>query len=208
VARCGTDAEATDETDHSGMVPGERVRAATPAPRAGTGRRLEAALLGHFGLVWRTLRGLGVDQSTVDDAVQEVFVVLSRRIDEVAPGKERAFLVQAAIRVASNCRRRQRRRREAPAGRLDEHGAAVPDPEHLLQQKQRWALLERLLDTLPDCLRSVFVLFELEGLSSPEIASLLDVPRGTVVSRLRRARESFLQSVANYRTRYSDGERP
>ena len=168
--------------------------------------RIRDAFRRSFALVWRALRGLGVDASSVDDATQQVFLVLARRLDDVPAGKERAFLLQAAVRQASNCRRGQRRQREAPSGHLDEQGTCDSDPEQLLQRKQRLALLEGVLDALPDDLRSVFVLFELEGLSSPEIAALLEIPRGTVVSRLRRARDVFSTKVEELRVRLSNGE--
>jgi RNA polymerase sigma-70 factor (ECF subfamily) len=57
--------------------------------------------------------------------------------------------------------------------------------------KEERALLDRVLDGMPDDLRTVFVLFVLEGTSTPEIAALLGLPSGTVASRLRRAREAF-----------------
>jgi RNA polymerase sigma-70 factor (ECF subfamily) len=208
VARPVNSLRTTEEADQPGAVPGGHLRPMSLAAKAEDRDRVKAALLGSFDLVWRMLRGLGVDPSAVDDAAQQVFLVFSRRLNDVPPGKERAFLVQTAIRVASNCRRGQRRRRELPGGTLDDHGGTAPDPERLLQQKQRCELMEQLLDTVPDSLRVVFVLFELEGMTSSEIASLLGIPRGTVVSRLRRARETFSAAIAAMRARYPDGERP
>ena len=61
----------------------------------------------------------------------------------------------------------------------------------LLEQKRHRELLDRILDTLTQDLRTAFVLFELEDLSVPEIAEVLEIPTGTVASRLRRAREQF-----------------
>jgi RNA polymerase sigma-70 factor, ECF subfamily len=170
--------------------------------------RLERALESSFDLVWRTLRGLGVREGAVDDAAQQVYCVLARRLDSIEPGRERSFLVQTAIRVAYNCRRSARRQREAPAGSLDDRNSEIRDPEQLLVHKQRCELLEKLLGTLPAPLRTVFVLFELEGLSSPEIAAVVEVPRGTVVSRLRRARVAFADQVARLQSRIPTGGCP
>ena len=57
-------------------------------------------------------------------------------------------------------------------------------------------LLDVVLEQMPIDLRTVFVLFELEGLSAPEIAAALSIPLGTVASRLRRARQTFAQAAA------------
>jgi RNA polymerase sigma-70 factor (ECF subfamily) len=73
----------------------------------------------------------------------------------------------------------------------DDLSAREPDPEALAGQRRACEQLDRVLDALPLELRSVFVLFELEGMTSPEIASVAGLPLGTVASRLRRARERF-----------------
>jgi RNA polymerase sigma-70 factor (ECF subfamily) len=163
------------------------------------------ALEGNFDSVWRTLRSLGVGASSADDASQQVFLVLARRIGDVAPGKERAFLVQTAVRVAANYRRTEHRRREVFGWPVGECASVGSDPECLLQQKQRLEQLEQLLDELPPNLKTVFVLFEVEGMSTPQIAQVLDLPRGTVVSRLRRAREAFTRMVARLGCRAAGG---
>jgi len=186
---------------------GARLHLLSPAAQADGRERLKAALLGSFDAVWRTLRSLGVSASAADDAAQQVFMVLARRIGDVAPGKERAYLLQTAIRVAANYRRADRRRREVLGRELDAQKSGVADPESLLEQKQRLERLEQLLSKLPSDLRTVFVLFEIEGLSSPEIAGVLELPRGTVASRLRRAREIFSRMVARLGCRTADGGR-
>jgi len=194
--------------DRSDEVSSGRLWPVADQAHAARSNRLRDALKSSFGLVWRTLRGLGVDAASVDDAAQQVFLVLARRLSDVPAGKERAFLVSAAIRTAANSRRARQRIREAPAGGLDDHLSDLPDPEQLLQHKQRRVLLLRILDSMPDELRAVFVLFELEGLSSPEIAALLEIPRGTVVSRLRRARECFCARIDTLRNQFPDRARP
>ena len=68
--------------------------------------RLRALADAHFDFIWRSLRRLGVPDEGVDDAAQQVFLVALRRIDEMAPGRERAFLFSHRRR---RCRHRWRR---------------------------------------------------------------------------------------------------
>jgi RNA polymerase sigma-70 factor (ECF subfamily) len=67
----------------------------------------------------------------------------------------------------------------------------VPNPEELTQRLEDRELLDRVLDKMPEELRAVFVLHELEELSVDEVARLLSLPRGTAATRLRRSREVF-----------------
>jgi RNA polymerase sigma-70 factor, ECF subfamily len=161
--------------------------------------RLEQLFVTHYAWVWRALRRFGVAESAADDATQQVFLVLSNRLEQVAPGKERAFLTGVALRVAANVRRSARRRRSDPDLSVAERGADGPDPEQLVDLKQRRELLDSWLDSLSLELRAPFVLFELEGLELVEIAALLEVPLGTVKTRLRRARQLFLQNARDTR---------
>jgi RNA polymerase sigma-70 factor (ECF subfamily) len=158
--------------------------------------RLAQALAQHFALVWRSLRRFGVEEHAVDDAAQHVFLTLAERLPDVDPERERAFLIGLCVRVAANARRRRTRSPETPSDDLEQHATKAPDPEQLLQSKQRRAALDRALDALPIDQRSIFVLFELEGFSLPEIAELLQIPLGTATSRLRRARERFEKWVS------------
>lgn len=153
--------------------------------------RLAQALSQHFSLVWRSLRRFGVEEHAVDDAAQHVFLTLAERLPDVDEGRERAFLMGLCVRIAANARRLRTRSPETPSDELEQHPIQTPDPEQLLQSKQRRAALDRALDALPLDQRSVFVLFELEGFSLPEIGELLQIPLGTATSRLRRARDRF-----------------
>jgi RNA polymerase sigma-70 factor, ECF subfamily len=172
-----------------GVPAGLAVATASSADRART-ERVNAALAEHFELVWRTLRRLGVETSRLDDAAQHVFLTFTARVPEIDAARERAFLVGAAVRVAANARRLRARSREVPA-ELEPNDANGLTPEELFDWKQRRELLDRALDTLNSEQRSVFVLYELEGFSLPEIAELLNVPLGTASSRLTRARAGF-----------------
>lgn len=162
--------------------------------------RLEAILRSQFDAVWRALRRFGVPENSTDDAAQEVFIIASRRLEEVTLGHERRFLFGVALRVAANVRRAQAvRRAHSGDGVLLEVSSEVPTPDILLDQKRMRELLDRILDRMSDELREAFVLHELEGFSAPEIAELCGIPVGTVASRLRRAREEFQLAATRFK---------
>jgi RNA polymerase sigma-70 factor, ECF subfamily len=127
--------------------------------------------------------------------VQRVFLVLADRLSSISLGSERGFLFGSAVRVAADARRAARRRREDAGDALDEHAIDLPAPDELTDQKRARVLVDQVLDQMPLDLRAVLILFEVEELSTTEIAALLELPMGTVGSRLRRAREDFLARV-------------
>jgi RNA polymerase sigma-70 factor, ECF subfamily len=161
------------------------------------GRRIAALVAHHHALVWRCLRRLGVPESDADDASQQVFLVAHRRLTEIAPVSERSFLVQTALRVAADFRRSQKRRREEGGVDLPALPDTTANPEELLDRSRARAMLDRALEAMPGDLRAVFVLFEIEELTMAEIANVIEIPAGTVASRLRRAREVFRETVAH-----------
>jgi RNA polymerase sigma-70 factor, ECF subfamily len=162
----------------------------------------DRALGEHFQLVWRCLRRFGIrPEHAVDDAAQRVFEIAARKRIQIAPGNERAFLVRTAALVALEIFRE--RKRTAKAETLDmarlTHSSATALPDELLEAEQWRAWLDQVLDALSPEVRTVFVLFELEELSGPEIAALLGLAEGTVASRLRRAREQFKTAALRLR---------
>jgi RNA polymerase sigma-70 factor (ECF subfamily) len=164
---------------------------AASSPQASAGAPLRQLVVEHLDFVWRSLRRLGVLSGDVDDAAQRVFLIANQKLTQIQPGRERSFLVGVATRVASHARRAYQRR-ELGEQRWSTHPRELnPDPEELTQELEARALLDRVLDGMPEGLRAVFVLFELEELSIDQIAQLLSLPRGTVATRLRRAREVF-----------------
>lgn len=159
------------------------------APTAGAVQALADA---HFAEVWRLLRRLGLPEADADDAAQQVFAVACRRVSTIEPGRGRAFLYGCALRMAAKWRESQQQRvQPTTTGELDDVDDEVPSLEELVERRKARVLLDGILDRMPSDLRVVFVLFEFEELDSHEIAALLEIPRGTVASRLRRAREDF-----------------
>src|SRR6186713_667175 len=140
----------------------------------------------YFRAMWRALRRLGVEPAALDDAVQDVFVVVHRRLAEFDGRSLRGWLYAIAVRVASDYRRRPWHRRSVPLteGVVD----SAPDPGQASELGESVRLLHELLAELPDEQRVVFVLGELEQLTAPEIAKALSLNLNTVYSRQRVAR--------------------
>lgn len=159
--------------------------------------RLRRVVSEQFEVLWRFLRRLGISEGDTDDAVQEVVLVLARKLDQVQVGCERSFVLSTAVRVASGFRRAGRRRREVDDSELSERASPELSPEALAEKQRLRLVLQTVLDALPLELRAVFVLYELEELTMAEIAATLELPPGTVASRLRRSREQFESLAAN-----------
>ncbi|HEY3493949.1 MAG TPA: sigma-70 family RNA polymerase sigma factor [Polyangiaceae bacterium] len=167
------------ESEGQGQSAGARLTAHEEARVAGMVRE-------HHAFVWRLLRRLGVPPSGTDDATQQVFLVAMRRVSQIALGSEKSFLFGVALRVASD-ERRSAKNRERP-GSIPDGVAPLPEPEEAADASRRREILQQTLLEMPLELRTVFVLFELEQMTKTEVAALLELPVGTAVSRLRRAR--------------------
>jgi RNA polymerase sigma-70 factor (ECF subfamily) len=176
--------EAAPEVDR----PAELIRPAFPAIYAE-----------FFPAMWRTLRRLGVEPACLDDAVQDVFVVVHRRLAEFDGRSLRGWLYAIAVRVASDHRRSAAQRRTVPLP--DVLVDPAPDPARATELGDAVRLLHELLKELDEPKRTVFVLGELEELSVPEIAEALAENANTVASRLRAARTQFDAAFRRHRER-------
>jgi RNA polymerase sigma-70 factor (ECF subfamily) len=146
----------------------------------------------YFDFVWRSLRRLGVPPALVEDATQDSFVVVHRRISDLRPdASEKAWLFGIAMRVARDYRRTQRRKgaQSFDADTATSHDAG---PFDRTAKAEAARVLERFLASVDDEKRAVFVMAELEGMTAPEISEALDTNLNTVYSRLRGARERFV----------------
>ncbi len=172
-----------------------QAQAAAP-PETEPHRRIATMVATYHRQVWRSLRRLGVSEWDADDASQQVFMVAHRRLADIAPENEQAFLLQTALRVAADFRRSRRRRREDDSEELPVVADTGASPEEMADRRRARAMLDRALESMPMDLRQVFVLFDLEELTTTEVSNVLKLPRGTVASRLRRAREVFQETVS------------
>ena len=151
----------------------------------------------HSSFVWRSLRRLGVPASSVKDAMQDVFVVVHRRLPEFEHRSElTTWLFRICLRTARDHRRRAHVRREVPS-ELDLGDGVDPnaDTALALEQREDLRLFEAALARLDMQQRAVFVLFELEQMTGEQVAETLEIPLGTVYSRLRLGRQAFKRAV-------------
>jgi RNA polymerase sigma-70 factor (ECF subfamily) len=149
--------------------------------------RLEALFALEFDFVEKTLGKYGVPPADIDDAVQQVFIVLGRKLVVVRPGSERGFLYRTAVHVAAHARRGLARKREL-FGELPEMAVDEAGADELIDSRRARDRIERALAKLPSKLQVILTLHDIEQKTMLEIATALGVPSGTVASRLRRGR--------------------
>jgi RNA polymerase sigma-70 factor (ECF subfamily) len=161
----------------------------------------EAVYEAHFAYVWRSVQRLGIPERYVDDIVQEVFVIVHRKLEGFEGRSSlKTWIYGIALRVARAHGRKSR------LAALDEdtelEGLRAPasgQPDAAAERTEAARTVNRLLDGLDEDQREVFVLAELEQLTAPEIAEALEVKLNTVYSRLRLARAAFAEAAARHR---------
>jgi RNA polymerase sigma-70 factor (ECF subfamily) len=162
-----------------------------------TPRLFEDAVLPHLHAAFNYARWLTKDAAEAEDVVQDACVRAMRFFSSLRDGDGRAWLF-AIVRNTwySRMSRRTNRAETTPwDGARDERPDDALDPEERLLQQHTVALVRGALEQLAVDFREVIVLREIEGLSYKEIAAVLRVPIGTVMSRLARARERLLRAL-------------
>jgi RNA polymerase sigma-70 factor (ECF subfamily) len=155
---------------------------------------LERVFSEHVSFVWRTLRAMGVPEADREDVAQEVFLVVRKQLAGYEErGSMRAWLVAIARRVVSDHRNRAHFRHELPRDTLPERGT---DPKGKLEARSALERVEAVLSEIAPEQRQVFLLYEVEGLTMPEIAEALGAPLQTCYSRLHAARDRVTASFA------------
>lgn len=156
----------------------------------------------HFSFVWRSLRRLGVDEHSLDDAAQEVFLTAHRRLpDFEGRSTVKTWLSGILLNAARHHRRAKARRPvHEPLGDAEPDAGGAGPHESAVRAQAR-AVLHAFLDGLDDDLRAVFVMSELEQMTAPEVSAATGVNVNTVSSRIRAVRAQFEQMVARRRAR-------
>lgn len=143
----------------------------------------------YFGFAWASLRRLGVAPATIDDAAQDLWVTVHRRLESLDPAASvKAWLFGIARRVASHYRRTEQRHRRKLAAYSVSDTRRSNEP---MKRREAALTMEAFLAKLDETKRIAFVLSEVEGWSAPEIARVVGTSPNTVYSRVRLARQQL-----------------
>jgi RNA polymerase sigma-70 factor (ECF subfamily) len=184
---------------------------AHPVPREDSGvlPSFRSIYKDYFDFVWTCTRRLGVPMESVDDVVQEIFVVVHARLKTIErPASLRSWLYSVVRRTVSTYHRGRHVRdaRESLEPTVEDAANPMqPSPLDLAVLSDEIKLLWRLLAELTPAKREVFVLAELEEMTMPEIAEAIGIPLNTAYSRLRAAREEFHEAFARYTAQQKGG---
>jgi RNA polymerase sigma-70 factor (ECF subfamily) len=152
----------------------------------------DKAYSGYFVFACRSLRLLGVEPDSLEDAAQEVFAIVLRRLAEFdARGSLKAWIFAIVQRVAANHRRSRRRKRDHLEPLGDSHAATDVDPDARVDAARAARLIQAFAEELDEPRRVVLVLGVLERMPARELADSLGVPLFTAYSRVRSIRESL-----------------
>lgn len=152
----------------------------------------------HYRFVWRVVRRLGVPDAAVEDAVQEVFVVVHRRRNELDwSGSHRGLLYGIARKVASRTRERAAR----PAPQLHVVAGNSDDPQRRVEVEEAAAVVREALDTMDEGKRMAFLLVDVEGMSVTDVADCHQINLNTAHARLRAARQQIKKAIARHRAK-------
>jgi len=153
----------------------------------------------YFGFVWRCLQGYGVPTAALDDAAQDVFVIVHRRLGDFRGDSTlRTWLYSIVRNVAAN-RRRSEKRRGSLAALKEDVPCSDSGPIEYVQQREAVDFVRCFLAKIDDKKRDVFILALLEGMTIPEVAETLNIPLNTAYTRLRSVRLEFRRALQNRR---------
>jgi RNA polymerase sigma-70 factor (ECF subfamily) len=180
---------------------------ALPTGMMGTVLDFDAVYEDQVEFVWRTVRRMGVRPADADDVVQDVFVIVHRRLAEFEGRAQlKTWVFKILLHVVRHYWRTHQRKPGDHAGDdaaeiqtlLADHESG---PSASLERVEALRILDRLLATLDEDKRAVFVLAEIEQMTAAEIAEIVDANANTVASRLRAARQDFEKALARFRAR-------
>jgi RNA polymerase sigma-70 factor, ECF subfamily len=170
-----------------------------PAKTPPSRESFDEVVLPHLDAAYRLARWLMRNEHDAEDVVQEASLRAFRYFRTFTGGNGRAWFLQIVRNTCSGWRGQQVR---AAADLFDEerHNTEGPvnDPETLLIQADVSSAIERAIGGLPDRARQLLVLREVEGLSYRELADAMDIPMGTVMSGLSRARQALRTALSSH----------
>lgn len=153
----------------------------------------------HFAFTWRTLRYLGVGSAQLDDAVQELWVIVHRRLADFEGRSDiKTWLFSIALNVRRNLYRSDRLRAKL-VPLPNEVGSSEGDPSLEREGQEAWRVVLSFMATLDETRRAVFVACLLEGLSAAEAAEITGLDVATVYHRVRSLRRSYRAWAAAHR---------
>ena len=166
-----------------------------PAARAGDERAFQGLVEAHRGAATRLARGILRTEEAAADAVQEALIKVYQAMPRFKDGNFRGWALRIVANTCYDHLRRQRRQPEVSLDQMAEaseleacDGRIEQDPERRALRKEELAVLSRMVNRLPAWYRDVVILVDIHGYDYGEAAALLRLPRGTVKSRLSRAR--------------------
>lgn len=166
--------------------------------RPGTALDFDDLYRQHFEFACRSLRLLGVEPNALEDAAQDVFAIVSRRLPQFEQhASVKTWIFAIVQRVAANYRRSRRRKPEAQAALSESTPSSHPGPDALWEAERAAQLIQAFAAQLDDSRRALLVLGLLERVPARELAASLGIPLFTVYSRVRSVREAleaFLQA--------------
>lgn len=152
----------------------------------------------YFPFVWRCLRGLGVAPGALDDAAQDVFLVVHRQLGCFrGESSAQTWLYGIARHVGANHQRRARRKQAPLEPLLSEPAHPAPGPLERAADAEAAAFVERFLAGLDAKKRELFILAVLEEMTIPEVAAALAIPLNTAYTRLRSVRADFERALGS-----------
>ena len=193
---------------HSGSPPQSGVRTADSSFVSGEVSPFESIYNQYFDFVWSSVRRLGVSPAATDDVVQEVFIVIHSRLHTLEQPQALRSWIYGIVRRTVSGHHRSRRVKEASGAALAAEPNAQPlppTPLDLVEQNDKVKLLFTLLEELDEPKREVFMMAELDELTVPEIAEILEIPLNTAYSRLRAARQAFEEALVRHSARRERG---
>jgi len=181
--------------------PSEGRRADGPGLPAEAGWSFDDVYNRYFPFVWRCLRGLGIPTIGLDDAAQDVFLVVHRQLGGFrGESSPQTWLYGIARHVASNHQRRERRKQAPLEPLVAEPAHPDPGPHERAEDAEAAAFVESFLAGLDPKKRDLFILAVLEEMTIPEVATTLAIPVNTAYTRLRAVRADFERALGRHKS--------